>query len=49
MVSLLPRLPAPAAAALQGPLDALQGCAIDTGMTPGVGCVVELQHDVCVM
>lgn len=31
MITLLPRLPAAAAAALQGTLDALQGCAVDTG------------------
>lgn len=31
MHSLLPRLPTPAAAALQGPLDSLAGCAVDSG------------------
>ena len=45
MLALLPRLPAPAAAALQGPLDALEGCAIDTGglrvntVCPVLSCV----------
>lgn len=38
LVTLLPRLPAPATAALQTPLEALQATAIDTGGCIEIGC-----------